>query len=483
MLSSRYYPRSFTVLVIVAMIVLTVPLTSGLINAIRVLQGIAETQRQFATDSLAVTRDTRTLLDATSQLQRAAGQYHLLQDAELGPALQTRHDALQTLLADLSPRLTDAESHATLTRLRGSAQALYRRTRPGTFLDSTSFRALDSEFNALHDQARTLLEQSDAAIQHRMRALEDEVRSTQRRLMLLALALIPLTLLLAAVFSWMINRPIRQLRASIQQLGRGDHAPLPALVGPQDMVELGREMDWLRQRLQALEDQKIRFLRHVSHELKTPLASLREGVGLLDDTLAGPLNPRQRDIVRIMDGSGRELQKRIEDLIRVGNLAINPVPATVKVALEPLLQSVLARQRLPLDTRGLTIDLVTAPFTLHTDATRLETALDNLLSNAIKFSPEGGRILIEATRLPDATLAIDVCDAGPGIPVADRTRVFEAFFQGAHQPAVAVKGSGLGLAIVRESMRSLGGDASLIEREAWSTCFRLTCPVSPSPTA
>ena len=62
MLSSRYYPRSFTVLVIVAMIVLTVPLTSGLINAIRVLQGIAETQRQFATDSLAVTRDTRTLL-------------------------------------------------------------------------------------------------------------------------------------------------------------------------------------------------------------------------------------------------------------------------------------------------------------------------------------------------------------------------------------------------------------------------------------
>ena len=483
MLSSRYYPRSFTVLVIVAMIVLTVPLTSGLINAIRVLQGIAETQRQFATDSLAVTRDTRTLLDATSQLQRAAGQYHLLQDAELGPALQARHDALQTLLADLSPRLTDAASHATLARLREASQTLYRRMQPGTFLDSAGFRALDGAFDALHEQARTLLEESDAAIQHRMRALEDEVRSTQRRLMLLALALIPLTLLLAAVFSWMINRPIRQLRASIQQLGRGDHAPLPALVGPQDMVELGREMDWLRQRLQALEDQKIRFLRHVSHELKTPLASLREGVGLLDDTLAGPLNPRQRDIVRIMDGSGRELQKRIEDLIRVGTLASDPAPAAAEVALEPLLQSVLARQRLPLDTRGLTIDLVTAPLTLHSDATRLETALDNLLSNAIKFSPEGGHILIEAFRVSDTAAAIDVCDNGPGIPEADRGRVFEAFFQGAHQPPVAVKGSGLGLAIVRDSMRSLGGDAQLVEREPWATCFRLTCPVSSAPAA
>lgn len=481
--ASRYYPRSFTVLVIVAMIVLTVPLASGLVNAIRVLQGIAETQRQFATDSLAVTRDTRTLLDATSQLQRAAGQYHLLQDAELGPALQARHDALHALLEDLSPRLADTASHATLVRLRDATQALYRRMRPGTFLDSAGFRALDGEFDALHELARTLLEQSDLAIQTRMRALEDEVRATQRRLLLLALAVIPLTLLLAAVFSWMINRPIRQLRAAIQQLGRGDHAPLPALVGPQDMVELGREMDWLRQRLQALEDQKIRFLRHVSHELKTPLASLREGVGLLDDTLAGPLNPRQRDIVRIMDGSGRELQKRIEDLIRVGTLASNPVPARAKVALEPLLHAALARQRLTLDTRRLRVELVTAPLTLHTDAARLETALDNLLSNAIKFSPEGGRILIEAFLLSDTTAAIDVCDAGPGIPAADQGRVFEAFFQGPHQPPAAVKGSGLGLAIVRESMRSLGGDATLIVREPWATCFRLTCPVSSTTPA
>lgn len=480
MLSSRYYPRSFTVLVIVAMIVLTVPLTSGLINAIRVLQGIAETQRQFATDSLAVTRDTRTLLDATSQLQRAAGQYHLLQDAELGSALQARQNTLQTLLADLTPRLADAEPRATLAALRQTSQTLYRRIRPGAFLDSAGFRALDGQFDALHSQARTLLEQSDAAIQLRMRALEEEVRSTQRRLLLLALALIPLTLLLAAVFSWMINRPIRQLRASIQQLGRGDHAPLPALVGPQDMVELGREMDWLRQRLKALEDQKIRFLRHVSHELKTPLASLREGVGLLDDTLAGPLNPRQRDIVRIMDGSGRELQKRIEDLIRVGTLASAAATHT-PVALDALLQAVVARQHLPRAARRLNIEIVADPVTLHTDAARLETALDNLLSNAIKFSPEGGRILIEARCQADAVLTLDVCDEGPGIPLAERDRVFEAFYQGSRQPPSAVKGSGLGLAIVRESMRSLGGDAMLVEREPWATCFRLSCHCSPSP--
>lgn len=481
MLSSRYYPRSFTVLVIVAMMVLTVPLASGLINAIRVLQGIAETQRQSATDSLAVTRDTRTLLDATSQLQRAAGQYHLLQDAELGPALQARQDAMVNLLDALTRRLTDARARDTLAALRQKTEALYQQMRPGHFLDSAGFRALDRDFDALHDGARTLLTQSDAAIQQRMDALEADVRATQRRLMLLALALIPLTLLLAAVFSSMINRPIRQLRASIRQLGRGEHTPLPALVGPQDMVELGREMEWLRQRLQALADQKIRFLRQVSHDLKTPLASLREGVALLDDTLAGPLNPRQRDIVRIMDGSGRELQKRIEDLIRVGARAGDTAAARAPVALDALLQAVIARQNLPLAARRLSIDVRADPVTLHLDAARLETALDNLLSNAIKFSPEDGRLLIEARSQPDGVLTLDVCDQGPGIPAAERARVFEAFYQGSRQPTSAVKGSGLGLAIVRESLRSLGGDATLVEREPWATCFRLSCPASPFP--
>lgn len=482
MLSGRYYPRSFTVLVIVAMGVLTVPLTSGLVNAIHVLQGAAETQRQFASNSLVVTRDTRAIVDAVSQLQRAAGQYHLLRDVEFDPVLRARHDTLENQLDALAPRLNDALTRATLDRLRQQSQTLYARLQPGAFLESAQFRALDGDFDALHREAGALLEQADAAIRHDTRTLEREMRSTQRRLLLLALALIPLTLLLAAVFSWMINRPIRQLRVSIQQLGRGDHAPLPPIGGPQDIVELGQEMEWLRQRLQTLEEQKIRFLRHVSHDLKTPLASLREGVSLLGDTLAGPLNPRQRDIVAIMDDSSRELQKRIEDLIRFGGLAAEAVrPAAAPVALAPLLQTVVERHRLPLDTRGLTVEIDAPAVDIRIDPARLETAFDNLLSNAIRFSPDGGRILVRAERQFD-TLTIDVCDAGSGIPPEECTRVFEPFYQGARQPAAAVKGSGLGLAIVRESMRGLGGDAALVKREPWATCFRLTCPCPPTTT-
>jgi two-component system sensor histidine kinase GlrK len=476
MLSGRYYPRSFTILVIVAMGVLILPLASGLINAVHVLQGVVDTQRQFTRNSLAITRDVRQIVESVSQLQRAAGQYHLLQDAEFEPALRTSFDELQSRLTRLDAHLADAPSRATLAALESRSRALYRQLRPGTFLDSARFHAHDPAFDALHTSARTLLDQADAAVQNELQMLEAAVQATRQRLIVLALALIPLTLLLAAVFSWMINRPIKQLKRAIQQLGQADLRPPPAISGPQDIVELGREIDWLRQRLQALEEQKLRFLRHVSHELKTPLASLREGVALLDDELAGSLNARQRSIVGIMDSSSRELQKRIEDLIRYsGMMRDATLPPAAPQVLADALASVLARQQLALDARGIQVESRLDAATLHADRNQLETVLDNLLSNAIKFSPDGGRILVKS-EAADGAVAVWVCDQGGGIPEAERGRVFEPFFQGARQPVSAVKGSGLGLSIVREALLAAGGSVEVVDCPPWSTCFYLTWP-------
>jgi len=471
-----YYPRSFTILIIVAMGVLIVPLASGLINAVHVLQGVVDTQRQFTRNSLAITRDVREVVESVSQFQRAAGQYHLLQDPELGPALEMRFDELQNQLARLDSELVDLPSRATLALLTTRSRALYRQLQPGAFLDSARFHALEPTFDDLHGSARTLLSQADTAVQREFQALETMVQTTRQRLILLAFALIPLTFLLAAVFSWMINRPIKQLKASIQQLGRANLDPLPAISGPQDMIELGREIDWLRQRLQALEEQKLRFLHHMSHELKTPLASLREGVGLLHDELAGSLNTRQHGIVDIMDSSSRELQKRIEDLLRYGNLVRDDShPPATPQSLADALAAVLARHRLALSAREIQVETQLEAASLQVDRNQLETVLDNLLSNAIKFSPEGGHILVHSA-LVDGAVELWVCDQGSGIPEAERSRIFEPFFQGSHQPDSAIKGSGLGLSIVRETLLDAGGRIEVIDRAPWSTCFRLTWP-------
>jgi len=479
MLPGPYYPRSFTILVIVAMGVLTVPLASGLINAIHILQGVVDTQRQFTRSSLAITRDVRLVVESINELQRAAGQYHLLQDADFASTLRMRYEDLRTQLKRLDTQLVDAPSRVTLTRLETRSRALYPQLKPGTFLDSTQFNTLNPSFDVLHQSARTLQSQSDTAVQQELLTLETKVKSTRQRLIVLALALIPLTLLLAAVFSWMINRPIKQLKASIQQLGQANLDPLPAISGPQDMIELGREIDWLRQRLQALEEQKLRFLRHVSHELKTPLASLREGVGLLSDELAGKLNKGQRSIVEIMDSSSRELQRRIEDLLRYSNLVRdNAQPPATPQSLPDTLTAVLARHQLPLNARRIQVDTHIAAATLHVDRSQLETILDNLLSNAIKFSPEDGRILVDSA-LVNGSVTLWVCDQGRGIPEAEQSQIFEPFFQGAHQPDSAIRGSGLGLSIVREYLLDAGGQIEVIARPPWTTCFRLTWPAPP----
>ncbi|MHB1051860.1 MAG: HAMP domain-containing sensor histidine kinase [Thiobacillus sp.] len=477
MLPSPYYPRSFTILVIVAMGVLTVPLASGLINAIHILQGVVDTQRQFTRTSLAITRDVRQVVESVSELQRAAGQYHLLQDTDFAPTLRMRFEDLQALLTRLDAQLVDVPSRTTLNLLISGSQTLIPQLQPGTFLGSARFNALDPSFDLLHESARTLLSQADTAVQQELLALETTIQSTRQRLIVLALALIPLTLLLAAVFSWMINRPIKQLKASIQQLGRANLDPLPTISGPQDMIELGREIDWLRQRLQALEEQKLRFLRHVSHELKTPLASLREGVGLLSDELAGNLNTGQRSIVEIMDSSSRELQRRIEDLLRYSNLVRDDAqPPATPQSLPDALTAVLAQHQLPLNARRIQVETSIAAATLHVDRSQLETILDNLLSNAIKFSPEDGRILVDSA-LIDGSVTLWVCDQGLGIPEAEQSQIFEPFFQGAHQPDSAIKGSGLGLSIVREYLLDAGGQIEVIARPPWTTCFRLTWPL------
>jgi two-component system sensor histidine kinase GlrK len=215
----------------------------------------------------------------------------------------------------------------------------------------------------------------------------------------------------------------------------------------------------------------------VSHELKTPLASLREGVGLLGDELAGSLNPRQRSIVDIMDSGSRDLQKRIEDLIRYSSMMHDArQPPAAPQTLADVLATVLARQGLALDARHLQVETQLAAPTLQADRGQLETVLDNLLSNAVKFSPEGGRILVKSEPA-DGAVMLWLCDQGAGIPQAERSRIFEPFFQGARQPASVVRGSGLGLSIVRESLLAVGGSIEVVDCPPWLTCFKLTWPL------
>jgi two-component system sensor histidine kinase GlrK len=286
---------------------------------------------------------------------------------------------------------------------------------------------------------------------------------TRQRVYWQMLALAPVAVLLVLGASMLIRRPISQIESAIKRLGEGEFEDKIAVTGPADLESLGRQLDWLRLRLLDLEGQKSRFLRHVSHELKTPLTALREGVELLGDEVTGRMTHGQLEIAHILKQNTLRLQRLIEDLLNYQSAQFQTaslVPAHFK--LKTLVERVTQRHTLAMRAKNLSQSLSAADLEMEGDEKKMEAVIDNLFSNAVKYSPTGGTIRIQLRRR-GGDVVIDVMDDGPGIPSHDRVRVFEPFYQSTPEYAGPVKGTGLGLAIVREFALAHHGTAEVID--------------------
>ncbi|MGL4716948.1 MAG: sensor histidine kinase, partial [Aeromonas sp.] len=248
---------------------------------------------------------------------------------------------------------------------------------------------------------------------------------------------------------------------------------LEPVEGPAELVSLGERIGWLHEKLKALELQKYQFLRHVSHELKTPLAVLREGADLLCEQLAGPLTPDQLEICQMLDESSRRLQTLIERLLDFNRLSQQEAFTLAPVPLNPMLVKLVAEYRLALESKQICVHLPLEPVTLLAEPYRLQLILDNLFSNAVSYGASDGAIWIRAGQ-DEQVSWLEVANRGPEIPEAEQQRIFEPFEQGSAVRQGVLKGSGMGLSIARESARSLGGELVLIEDEQADVCFRLT---------
>jgi two-component system sensor histidine kinase GlrK len=302
-----------------------------------------------------------------------------------------------------------------------------------------------------------------------------ELEQQRRLISAQVLGAIALAILLALGFGHWLLRPLAHVEAAIGRLGDNRFDEPVEVRGPADLRRLGRQLEWLRQRLATLESDKTRFVRHISHELKTPMASIREGAALLREGVAGPLTPDQTEIVRILGDNSAALQGQIEDLLRYQTLASDSQQLQCRALdLQMLLARVVDEQRLLWQARGLTMRLDAEPCTVVADGEKLGVVLSNLLVNAVRFSPPGG--VISLMLVPgDGTVCIDCIDAGPGVLPEDVERIFDPFYQGRNQPPGARRGSGIGLSIVREILQAHGGDCQLLPSERGAH-FRIEIP-------
>lgn len=472
-----YRPRSVLRLILLGFLLVALPLTGAAITGAVYVNRLANQSQQALLQVVQATQNSRSLLEQLSTMERHARQFLVLGNESLFHVYAETHRKFQRTRQRLSSLpLSDAQRrklHILATREQNLFEIL--RLHSHTSLQS---RQAVAGFNMLTELAQSILAENNRLVDKEVGTLQTMAGAARRVVASQTVAVIPTAFVLMALFTAMIARPIRQIDAAIRHLGGGDLSTTISVTGPQDLEFLGQRLDWLRVRLQELEAAKTKFVSHVSHELKTPLSSIREGATLLLEEVAGPLNEQQREVAEILMENGIRLQQLIEDLLNFSVAqARNAITAAEPVAMDKVVEAVCEDHMLAAKAKDISLRPSLGRVVVCGDRDKLRVIVDNLLSNAIKYSPCGGVITV-ALRRDGAQAILDVRDTGPGILPADRPRLFEAFYQG-HTPYHGhIKGTGLGLSILREYVLAHGGQVEIVESETPGAHFRVTLPLT-----
>ena len=465
---------SFQQLLLFAFLLITALLVGVAVRSVFQYDLLMTQSRDAAARAVTLSGAAQSLAERSAAMERAGRQSLVLNDAVLRRRFtDAEHDAngaLDKLVQnDLGTPAADAwrqQLKVINDLMNGSPDSAL--TRESSM--AVQFRDLDALNTNIAQQAQLLIETQNSALATR-------IENARKRLMRQVIAASVLAVTLALAFGVWLARPFKRLERAIVGLGENRLDVPIDIRGPADVRRVSQQLEWLRLRLTELDADKARFLRHVSHELKTPLAALREGVSLLEDGVTGALNPAQREVAQILQQNTVALQGQIEALLRFNAAAFEARELRrERTALLPLIEEQIDSQRLQWQGQGLTVRASGEPLMITVDPVKLGTAIANLLSNAIRFSSRGGTIAIEVSSTPEAA-RIDIGDAGPGIAPGDRDRVFEPFFRGERQPEHAVKGTGIGLSIVQEYIAAHGGRVSLLP-DGPGARFRIELPLT-----
>ncbi len=478
---SRYKPKSFLAWILIGFSIVGLPLIGALVySAVRIDQ-LSEQSRNNIYQATQITNGISVIIGEIMAMERSVQHALVLDDASLLEGYFLAHTKFENITNHLAVVSTYPEQQLPLEKMRLLEISIFR--------EMLNLKEHPQELQYLLERFATLLLLTREFSTNSFHIIEqnvgnmDEIATQTRSLVEWELlTLVPLVVFLALSLSVFIARPVRQIDEAIAQMGQGELSRPIRVNGPQNLVYIGERLNWLRQRLRKLENQKIQFFRHISHELKTPLTAIREGADLLAEGVTGDLNKKQQLIARILHTSSMQLQRRIEDLLNFSALQAEIITLVKQhVDLKQIISSVIQAQNLSILSKNLKIKVDCPGLSLKCDKQKLDTIFDNLLSNAVKFSPVGGLIEITASHY-DGNIQVDVRDAGPGVDSIDGNQIFEPFYQGRNTPPESpVRGTGLGLAIAKEYAVAHDGNIELIqEAEKHGAHFRLTLPLNSS---
>jgi len=471
MAGMNLYPRSFLQLLVLGNVLAVLPLVAAIGYASLMVGDLTQRSEEAVRQASRAVTLGNALQEEFGRLEHILRQYEVQRD----PALREEYGKLRRewqrsaedyvsipLLADLAARVGE---------MRQAESAAYEKLG----VRDEGLPRLKATLAALKRGLHPLLDDANRLVERERETFREQANTLRQRLMAALLAAVALS----GLFLWFGRRMVARLWSRFERavlaLGEGRLERRIRLKGPEDLQRVGRRLEWLRQRIAALENERTRVMRHASHELKTPLAALREGASLLSEGVAGPLTPQQAKIAGIMQTNAVRLQGLIDGFLRLqqANHARDHMN-TSAIRFDQVIERTLATLQLAVRDRRVRIAGSLAPLTVEGGDEALATLANNLISNAIKFSPDGGVVRVTLRRDGDNAV-LDVFDEGPGIGAADRERIFEPFYRGS--AGKGLPGVGLGLAIAREFALAQRGSLDIVDSERGAH-FRANLPLA-----
>jgi len=463
------------------------------------------------------------LIRNLDQIEEFTLKYYATADPDYGgQAAETREAFSRTLEEIRQLGLSRAELQR-LDRLeetwRVLAEATRRRAVSGSGNPQPSPEAANTELARLEElraQALGFLGATREAAESQ--ASTSTLASQRAQRISLAVAFAALLVGLAVSFSIVrsISRPLGRLTEATQAVAAGQFSHQVKPEGEDELAQLAHDFDSMTRKLNELDALKKDFISHVSHELKSPLASIQEMLKLLREELAGPLTPDQRRFLDVTLESSSRLSSMIGNLLDLSRIEAGVMEYNIRPRdLGELLRTALAEFEVQFRGHRLRVEeqIPAGPVAAECDGDRLLQVIGNVLNNAWKVSPVGGAIQVRVSsiaELPESIPAawrrkgvargdagyalISIADCGPGIPESDKQAIFEKFRQvrQAHggtignapgnspakerpRPAnqLAGRGVGLGLSIARTIMEAHRGAIWVEDNAGGGSVFRI----------
>jgi len=443
-----------------------------LVFHVRAIQGAVESGQTLTAISDRLRAISNTQLTRIGEMSVTAEKYAVTHDQGYLEKFSQLADVFGSELRRLESLELTEQERARVVSLAGRWRLVEHRARllsdAGAALPVApeDLLGLQQALDSVRVGTQLMGEASQRAMTRELAASERAARAAERVSGLTAVMAVILSALLAVLLIRSIVRPLGRLADGTREISAGRFGYRIDGDGGDEFSEVARDFNSMAERLEQLDRMKRDFVSNVSHDLKTPLSSIQETTVAILDQLAGPLSERQRRLLELNQESGRRLSSMIAKLLELSRLESVRTPTFELVDLVPLAcratdRANAARSLRQGESVGGPVATVADPkrqVLVRADAEGITQLLDNLIENAVKFSPSDGRVTVTIeSDAGDTNVILSIADEGPGIPDADKERVFERFYQTETGRAVRSRGVGLGLSICRHIAGVHGG--------------------------